>query len=112
MVEDAYADVLEDTFAELTGRVSMDSVKLLLGVDTARMSPTDTRRIKAVMAGVGWDYGTRRLHDLGRRDKAQRKGFARGDVNERTVEYIARRIDGGIVVIVRLDGRHGEQPTF
>lgn len=112
MVEDAYADVLEDTFVELTGRVSMDSVKLLLGVDTARMSPTDTRRIKAVMAGLGWDYGTHRLHDLGRRDKAQRKGFARGDIDERTVEHIARRIDGGIVVIDRLDRQHGEQPPF
>lgn len=112
MVEDAYADVLEDAFAGLTGRVSMDSVKLLLGVDTARMSPTDTRRIKAVMAGLGWDYGTHRLHDLGRRAKAQRKGFARGEVAERTVEYIARRIDGGIVVIDRLGGQHGEEPPF
>lgn len=112
MVEDAYADVLEDTFSELTGRVSMDSVKLLLGVDTARMSPTDTRRIKAVMAGLGWDYGTHRLHDLGRQDKAQRKGFARGSPDERKVEYIARRIEGGIVVIDRLDGQHDEEPPF
>ncbi|MGA0539431.1 VapE domain-containing protein [Neotabrizicola sp. VNH66] len=112
MVEDAYADVLEDSFAELTGRVSMDSIKLLLGVDTARMSPTDTRRIKAVMAGLGWEYGTHRLHDLGRIDKIQRKGFARGDVDECKVEYIARRIDGGIVVIHRFDERHGEEPPF
>lgn len=112
MVEDAYADVLEDTFAELTGRVSMDSVKLLLGVDTARMSPTDTRRIKSVMAGLGWDYGTHRLHDLGQREKAQRKGFAHGNVDERSVEYIARRIDGGIVVIDHLNGQHGEEPPF
>ena len=64
------------------------------------------------MIGPGWDYGTHRLHDLGRRDKAQRKGFARGEVAERTVEYIARRIDGGIVVIDRLDGQHGEEPPF
>lgn len=112
MVEDAYADVLEDTFAELTGRVSMDSVKLLLGLDTARMSPTDMRRVRAVMAGLGWDYGTHRLHDLGLRDKAQRKGFARGDADERKAEYIARRIDSGIVVIDRLDGQHGDQPPF
>ena len=48
MVEDAYEDVLDDNFGETKGRVSMDSVKLLLGLDTARMSPMDTRRIKAV----------------------------------------------------------------
>ncbi len=112
MVEDAYADVLEDTFAELTGRVSMDSIKLLLGVDTARMSPTDTRRIKSVMAGLGWDYGTHHLHDLGQREKAQRKGFARGNIDERTVEFIARRIDGGVVVINHLDTPHREEPPF
>jgi hypothetical protein len=77
MVEDAYADVLEDTFSELTGRVSMDSVKLLLGVDTARMSLTDTRRIKAVMAGLGWDHGTYRLHDPGRFEKGPRERVSR-----------------------------------
>lgn len=112
MVEDAYADVLEDAFAETKGRVSMDSVKLLLGIDTARMSPMDTRRIKAIMAALGWDYATHRLHDLGRREKAQRKGFARGSVDERKVEYIARRVEGGIVVIDRLDGQHGDEPPF
>jgi len=112
MVEDAYEDVLEDNFGEAKGRVSMDSVKLLLGLDTARMSPMDTRRIKAVMAGLGWDYGTHRLYDLGRREKAQRKGFARGSTDERKVEYIARRIEGGIVVIDRLDGQRGEEPPF
>lgn len=112
MVEDAYADVLEDTFAAVTGRVSMDSVKLLLGVDTAHMSPMDTRRIRAVMAGLGWDYGTHRLHDLGKRQKVQRKGFARGDAVQQKVEYIARRIEGGIVVIDRLDILHGEDAPF
>lgn len=76
------------------------------------MSPMDTRRIKAVMVGLGWDYGTHRLHDLGRRDKALRKGFARGNVEERKTEFIARRIEGGIVVIDRLDSQHGEEPPF
>ncbi|WP_190323938.1 VapE domain-containing protein [Salipiger aestuarii] len=112
MIEDAYEDVLEDAFGETKGRVSMDSVKLLLGLDTARMSLMDTRRIKAVMAGLGWDYGTHRLHDLGVREKAQRKGFARGNTDERKVEYIARRIDGGIVVIDRLDAKRHEEPPF
>lgn len=112
MVEDAYADVLEDTFGGLTGRVSMDSVKLLIGLDTARMSPTDTRRIKAVMERLGWEHGTHRLHDLGRREKAQRKGFARGESEERKVEYIAQRLNGGVVVIVSVDAWHEGEPPF
>lgn len=112
MVEDAYEDVLEDNFGETKGRVSMDSVKLLLGLDTARMSPMDTRRIKAVMAGLGWDYGTHRLHDLGQRVKAHRKGFARGNADERKTEYIAQRVDGGVVVIAPLVTRYGDEPPF
>ena len=112
MVEDAIADVLEDAFAEKKGRVSMDSVKLLINVETARMTAMDARRIKAVMAGLGWDYGTHRLHDLGKLEKAQRKGFARGDADERKTEFIAQRMDGGVVVIVPLDARHGDEPPF
>ena len=111
MVEDAFADVLEDSFGEANGRVSMDSVKLLLGIDTARMSPSDTRRIKAIMTGLGWDHGTHRLHDLGKLEKAHRKGFARGGADERKVEYLAQRLNGGAVVIVRVEGlREGEPP--
>jgi len=111
MVEDAFSDVLEDNFRELVGRVSMDSVKLLLGIDTARMSPSDTRRIKAIMTVLGWDYGTHRLHDLGKLEKAHRKGFSRGGADERKLEYLAQRLNGGAVVIVRLEGlREGEPP--
>ena len=112
MVEDAIADVLEDAFAEKKGRVSMDSVKLLVDFETARMTAMDTRRIKAVMTGLGWDYGTHRLHDLGKIEKTQRKGFARGDADERKTEFIARRIDGGMVVIVPLDTRYEDEPPF
>ncbi|SHH01669.1 VapE domain-containing protein [Cognatishimia maritima] len=112
MVEDAIADVLEDAFGNTKGRVSMDSIKLLLGVDTARMSPMDARRIKSVMAGLGWDYGTHRLHDLGRLEKAQRKGFARGDAHERKSEFIAQRLDSGLVVIVPFDTERRDEPPF
>lgn len=112
MVEDAFSDVLEDAFESKKGRVSMDSVKLLLGLDTARMSPTDTRRIKVIMTGLGWDYGTHRVHDLGMANKEQRKGFARGDADERKAEYIAQRQLGGIVVIARVEGLAGEEPPF
>ena len=43
MVEVACEDVPEDNFGEIKGKVSMDSIKLLLSIDTARMSPMDTR---------------------------------------------------------------------
>jgi predicted P-loop ATPase len=112
MVEDAFGDVLDDAFGDTKGRVSMDSVKLLLGIDTARMSPMDTRRIKSVMAGLGWDYGTHRLHDLGKREKAQRRGFARGNVEDRKTEFIAQRVEGGVVIITQLSGRHDDEPPF
>jgi len=112
MVEDAIAEVLEDAFAEKTGRVSMDSVKLLVDLETARMTPLDAQRIKAVMSGLGWDYGTHRLHDLGKLEKAQRKGFARGNAGERKTEYIAQRVDGGMVVIVPLETRYDDEPPF
>jgi hypothetical protein len=75
------------------------------------MSPSDTRRIKAIMTVLGWDYGTHRLHDLGKLEKAHRKGFARGGADERKLEYLAQRLNGGAVVIVRLEGlREGEPP--
>lgn len=112
MVEDAFEDVLSAAFSESEGRVSMDSIKLLLGLDTARMLPMDAQRINSVMAKMGWDYGTHRLHDLGRREKRQRKGFARGDMDKRKTEFIAQRMDSGVVVIVPLDKRYEGEPPF
>lgn len=112
MVEDAYADVLEDAFGGKKGRVSMDSIKLLLGIDTARMSTMDTRRVKAVMAGLGWRDGTHRLYDLGKLEKTQRKGFARGSAGESKTEFIAQRLDGGVVVIVPVDVHNDHETPF
>lgn len=102
MVEDAYAEVLEATFAEETGKISMASVKLLLGLDTVKMTPTDTRRIKAAMAVLGWQYGTHRLRDSVRNDRRPLKGFAAGNDEERKVEIIAERHPNGVVRIVPL----------
>lgn len=64
----------------------MDSLKLLVDVDTGRVTPVDARRIKAFIAGLGWNYGTHCLHDLGKIEKSQRKGFARGNADERKTE--------------------------
>lgn len=101
MVEDPFAVTLEGAFAERTGRVSMESVKLLLNLDSGRTSPGDAPRIRKIMAALGWEYGTHRLHDLGRTRRTQRKGFACGTPNERKVEWIAKRGEGGIAVLVR-----------
>lgn len=64
------------------------------------------------MGGLGWDYGTHRLHDLGRREKTQRKGYASGDEDERKREFIAQRLNGGVVVIVPVDSVLEGEPPF
>lgn len=99
MVEDDFAEVLNDHFADCTGKVSMDSIKLLLNLDTARMSPSNARRIKAAMDDLGWEYGTHRLHDLAGAQQRPRKGFARGTDAGRRVEIFAVRKHGGTVVL-------------
>ena len=104
MVEDDFAEVLTDNFAERTGKVSMDSIKLLLHLDTQRMSPSDARRIKSAMHGLGWEYGTHRLHDLSGGDQRPRKGFVCGSENERSIELSAAQKQGGIAVLETLRG--------
>jgi predicted P-loop ATPase len=105
VVEDPYAVVLEE-FAERTGRVSMDSVKLLLGYEGGKMTPAEAQRIRVVMERLGWQYGTHRLHGLGQTPKIARRGFARGTQEEREAEWIAERRPGGpatLALIVRAD---------
>lgn len=110
MVEDPYADTLTAEFHELTGKVSLDSIKLLLGIDTSRMTPTDGRRVKAIMARLGWEYGTQRLHDIIGEHPKPRRGFARGDSEGRKVEHIAERLDGNIYTIIPFTPDNGEMP--
>ncbi|WP_341643348.1 VapE domain-containing protein [Thauera sp. SDU_THAU2] len=82
MIEDPIGIVLEGAFGERTGRVSMESVKLLLGYEAGRMSAGEFQRITGAMTTLGWEYGTHRLHDLGRTGRSARKGFARGNADE------------------------------
>lgn len=112
MVEDAYADVLEGAFAGKTGKVSMESVKMLLEIDTARMTHRDAQRIKAIMAGVSWDDGNHRLHDLSEQDIAPRKGFACGTPDERKVEYMAKRTQNGIATLARVSNQSKDDIPF
>jgi len=87
MAEDPYADVLRGAFADACGKVSMEAIKRLLGIQTARMGPYDARRIKSIMDELGWVYGTHRLHDPSRGERRPKKGFARGNENEAKIEF-------------------------
>lgn len=111
LIEDAFAAVLGDWFAEKTGRVSMDSVKLLLGFEGGRLSPIEVQRIKAEMDRLGWEEKTNRLHDLSQREKTQRRGFARGTPDERKTEWLARRIENGVATLFRIDDLALEQDS-
>jgi len=111
MIEDPIGIVLEGAFGERTGRVSMESVKLLLGYEAGRMSAGEFQRITGSMAALGWEYGTHRLLDLGRTGKSARKGFARGNADEQKVEWVAKRIEGGVAVLTPVnDGDEGTSP--
>lgn len=111
LIEDAFAAVLGDWFADKTGRVSMDSVKLLLGFEGGRLSPIEVQRIKAEMDRMGWEEKTNRLHDLSQREKTQRRGFARGTPNERKTEWLARRVENGVATLFRIDDPALEQDS-
>ncbi|UWQ11029.1 hypothetical protein K3X41_14390 [Aliiroseovarius crassostreae] len=99
MVEDEIAEVLFDNFADRTGVISMESIKLLLGLETARVSPDYARRIKTAMDSIGWKYQSYRLHDLSGSEKRPRKGFAKGSNLERMTEIFAARKPSGTVVL-------------
>lgn len=109
LIEDAFAAVLGDWFADKTGRVSMDSVKLLLGFEGGRLSPIEVQRIKAEMDRLGWEEKTNRLHDLSQQEKTQRRGFARGTPDERKTEWLARRVENGVVTLFHIDDPALEQ---
>lgn len=109
MAEDDFAEMLADNFTDRMGKVSMDSVKLLLHLDSQRMLPSDARRIKAAMHNLGWEYGTHRLHNLAEEDQRPRKGFARGGQDERSIELIANQKLRGITVLETCSG-HKDPP--
>ena len=111
LIEDAFAAVLIDWFADKTGRVSMDSVKLLLGFEGGRLSPIEVQRIKAEMDRLGWEERTNRLHDLSQREKTQRRGFAKGTPDERKTEWLARRVENGVVTLFCVDDTGAAEDT-
>ena len=100
MVEDDFATVLSDFLKGRVGKVSMDSLKLILGLQSARRSHNDFRRIKTAMENIDWEYGTFRLHDANGKDKRPRKGFARGNETQRKREEIAENCGSGVSLYV------------
>ncbi|MGV0910855.1 VapE domain-containing protein [Martelella sp. FOR1707] len=113
LVEDTFEPVLEDWFGERTGRVSLESVKLLLGFEGGRMRAPEAQRLRMIMDRIGWDYNTFRLHDPGQGGISPRKGFARGTDDERKAEWIARRGDGGMPTLERARaGSPDAEPPF
>jgi predicted P-loop ATPase len=101
LVEDTFDPVLEDWFAERTGRVSLESVKLLLGFEGGKMRPAEAQRLRMIMNRLGWEYNSFRLHDPGLGGMSPRKGFGRGSEDERKVEWVARRGEGGTPTLDR-----------
>ncbi|WP_058316559.1 VapE domain-containing protein [Cognatishimia activa] len=99
MVEDQIAEVLSDHFAERTGSVSMDSIKLLLNLPTAKVSSNIASRIHAAMTALGWQAQSFRLHDLSGADKRTRNGFTNGDSAEKKSEIRAIRLPSGVVIL-------------
>lgn len=113
LVEDTFEPVLEDWFGERTGRVSLESVKLLLGFEGGRMRAPEAQRLRMIMDRIGWDYNTFRLHDPGQGGISPRKGFARGTDDERKEEWVARRGDGGMPTLERArTGSPDAEPPF
>ena len=112
MAEDPYADVLRGAFADACGKVSMEAIKRLLGIQTARMGSYDARRIRSIMGELDWVPGTYWLYDTSRGERRPKKGFARGNENEAKIEFgvtLAGNRDPRLVAIDE-DGCESEIP--
>ncbi len=110
MMEDPYRSVLEDLFANKRGKVYIEVVKLALGIETRQMTSYDARRIEAIMASLGWTYGTYRLMDRHRAGRAPRKGYASGAGDEAKQEFIWLRLPNGEYGVVPMSPGETEPP--
>lgn len=115
MMEDPFADVLANNFADQHGRVSLEDVKTILGLQPARSTAMDAGRIRAIMQSLGWILGSYRFHSSGQSGGKTKKGFRRapvgteGSVPGREPEFTAkRRDDGSFEAAVINEG--GDQP--
>lgn len=102
MMEDPFADVLANNFADQHGKVPLEVVKTILGLQPARSAGSDAGRIKAVMQSFGWTFGTYRFHGGGQAGSKAKKGFRRATTGTeedgssgREPEYRAKRREDG-----------------
>lgn len=89
VAEDPYADALTSALGGMVGKVSMDSIKVILGLPTTKLTPHDARRIKVVMGALGWSYGTFRLWVPAREERRPVRGFTSDNADESLPEIAA-----------------------
>ena len=103
MIEDPYEDILLTAFTDRLGRVSMETVKRLLGLTTSRIKPFEMQRVKYAMTQAGWQYQSVRLHAQGRQDRVTQKGFV-SEVDPRNdTEWVLKTENEGDLVLVTLE---------
>ncbi|SMX25035.1 VapE domain-containing protein [Boseongicola aestuarii] len=107
VAEDPYMDALSGTLGGMVAKVSMDSIKLILGLPTAKLTPHDSRRIKAVMETLDWRDGTFRLWVSARGERRPVRGFMANDADESSPEVAARQTKDGKLTVA-LVGKNGE----
>jgi hypothetical protein len=111
MMEDPYADVLANNFADQYGKVSLEDVKTILGLQPTRSTASDAGRIRAVMQSLGWTLGTYRFHSGGQSGSRAKKGFRRVTTDTEQDRSIARepelrakrRDDGSFEAVIITD---------
>lgn len=101
--EDPYADVLQTALGDGPGKISMESVKLLLQLPTSRLIQNDARRIRAVFSELGWRYGTYKFFSpiSGMRQTA--RGFIRSSEEGDVPELMTKRQQDGQVTVGYVD---------
>lgn len=108
MLEDPFADILANNFADQFGKVSLEDVKILLGLQPARSAASDAGRIRAVMQSLGWTLGTYRFHSSGQSGGKAKKGFRRvttgteedGPIGREPELRASRRDDGSFEAVI------------
>ncbi len=112
LAEDPYADVLQPVFKDLDGRVSMETVKKMLGIQTPRMKNTDAQRIKRAMAEIGWGYGIYQFNDSTSGKRCGRRGFKTKDGRAETEFEVEFRESGEPKLVRRSEKANGERTPF
>jgi len=107
LAEDPFADVLAGALGDGPGKISMESIKMLLDIPTGRMSANDSRRIKAVMAEQGWRHGNYRFWNSAARMRQPAKGFVRQGDGEEVREIGVRKARDGQLEVGEVDA-HGK----